>query len=361
MIIIPPSPEDYRETKLFKLLLEKSLPDDGLAEKAIQIIGICKPLQELIISGPFKDYTLHNPNHSKKLLHLVEFVLEKTTLENLSTLELFTIICCCYIHDIGMSLTSAERVRIIESQDFLEIIKNNDSLNKRFEDSRQLLIKLDESEIAERLKIETELFQLQEIALTYFLRPRHATKERYEQVLESVKSASGRQDLLKLNDVTFETELIDICVSHNLPIDALIANDGLYKQKYPYDLTIANQVLNTQFCAGILRLVDILDFDRERTPKILFEALGIGGKKLPGYEITIKEWNKHLSVNTIKLEADEVLIVADSHHPSIEKSIKDFCEIIEREVRDTYAIIKQNPDVITEKSSFHYLYQFDRL
>src|SRR5690606_33892165 len=123
-MIITPTPESYLETYLYKLLIEKSKASDGLAEKTTAFINAARPLQELIISGPFKDYTLHNPNHSKKLIHLAEFIIPKETLAQLSTLDLAIMIMSFYLHDLGMVVTQTERERIILTnnfQDYLQI------------------------------------------------------------------------------------------------------------------------------------------------------------------------------------------------------------------------------------------------
>ena len=96
-----------------------------------------------------------------------------------------------------------------------------------------------------------------------------------------------------------------------------------------------------------MRLSDILDFDRERTPRILFESLGIGDSG-PGAAVSLLEWNKHLAVHTIVLAENEIVVSADSSHPAIERSVRDFCALIEREVRDTLSVLRRNPTEIGE-------------
>jgi molecular chaperone HtpG len=107
-------------------------------------------------------------------------------------------------------------------------------------------------------------------------------------------------------------------------------------------MAIGGAYLNAQFCAAVLRLTDILDFDRERTPRILFESLGITIRSLPGAEVSLREWQKHMAVHSLEVNADEIVVSAETHHPVIEKAIRDFCVIIEREVRDTQTILRQN-------------------
>lgn len=346
MIITSP-PENYKETKLYKALLEKSKADDGLAEKTTTFIQNVRPLQELIISGPFKDYTLHNPNHSKKLLHLAEYIIPEETLKELSALELSILILSFYLHDLGMVVTQTERERIVQSSDFIEYLQIKTEFSDKLARLRENL-KTETIEV-EKIKIETTIFQIMEAALAEYLRPLHATKERYEQLIKIINSASGRKDLLSISGASFEKELIEVCISHNLNSSALIENFGIHEERFPRDLIINGFSVNLQYCSAILRIVDILDFDKERTPQSLFNSLGIRNKSLPGFEISLKEWNKHLAINTISITTDEIVISGDSNHPTIEHSIKEFCKIIEGEIKDTQTILKLNKSEILEK------------
>jgi hypothetical protein len=200
----------------------------------------------------------------------------------------------------------------------------------------------------DRSVLETELYQLQEAGLCNYLRPRHATRDRYNALISQIATSSGRNDLFEINGVSFRDILIDICVSHNQDPGVLVESSGVYGDRFPRDLAIATYSLNAQFCAAVLRLVDILDFDRERTPTVLFDSLGISTRTIPGAEVSLREWQKHMSVHSIDIREDEIVISADCRHPVIEKTVRDFCQIIEREIRNTTAILKRNPAHITE-------------
>ena len=342
LITIPP--ENYQETVVFKKLLARSSPNDGLAEKTTAFIETAKPLQELIIAGPFRDYTLHNPNHSKKLIHLAGFIIPIETLDALSALELSTLISSFYLHDLGMVLTQTERHRIIKSKEFIEFIQVQAQYSERLDSLRK---KLQSSNEENKFELETSIFQITEAALAEFLRPIHATKARYQQLIDLIKNSSGRNDLFEISGVSFENELIQICISHSLNSSSLLESNGIHQEKYPRDLIVNGHLLNMQYCSAILRLVDILDFDRERTPYSLFNALGIDSKRLPGFQISLKEWNKHLSVHSISINQDEIVISGDSKHPNIEHSVREFCKMIEEEIRDTQTVVRQNnPEIL---------------
>jgi hypothetical protein len=355
MAPIPLAPNDYRDCMLYKVLLQKSTGAHGAVDKFEALVETSAPLLDAIIAGPFRNFTLHNRDHAKKLLHLSEYVIDEATIQTLSVLECMVIAYSAYLHDLGMCVTSPEeRKAIIESKEFQDVFADWPELSDALKRARRRLQEVSATESgepsnedaakleAERLQIENELFQLQEAGLVAFLRPRHATEERYKGLVEFLKKASGRSDLFEFRGVSFEQHLINICVSHNLDAGALAEVHVVTGERFPRDLVISGQTLNSQFCAAVLRVTDILDFDRERTPRVLFESLGISGRSLPGAHVSLQEWQKHMAVHSIDIRPNEIVVAAECKHPVIEKAIREFCGLIEREVRDTSTVLAHN-------------------
>jgi len=348
MPIIPVAPSDVRKCRLYEVLLKKSAPEDGAAERAESFLQSAVPMVDLTIAGPFKEYTLHNRDHSKKLLHLVGQMVPASTIDSLSVLECLLVIYAAFLHDMGLSITSVERERILQADEFLDSLQQWPEISDALVRARS---RLEFATEKGRLQLEMEIYQLQEAALSAYLRPLHASADRYRALIARLKTASGRSDLFDLRGVSFEEPLIDICVSHNLDPGSLAEVRGLYQERYPRDLALGGETANVQFCAAVLRLADVLDFDRERTPRILFESLGISSRIVPGAEVSIQEWQKHMSVHSLAIEPDEIVVSADSHHPVVEKAVRDFCGVIEREIRDTLAVLRRNPSEIAARYS----------
>jgi hypothetical protein len=346
MAIVPPPPNNVWDCSVLTALRAITKPGDGTAEKAQLLIETASPLLDLISAGPFKDYTLHNRDHARKLLHLASHILQVETIERLSCLDLLVIIYASYIHDLGMSLTATERERIISSQEFIETVEDWQEVSDALRTARG---RLNSSTDKDRFPLEAEIYQLQEAALALYLRCRHAQPTRYRELITQLKSHSNRPDLFEHRGVSFEEPLIQVCASHNLETGVLAEVLSSSGERFPRRLAIGGAYLNTQFCAGVLRLVDILDFDRERTPRILFESLGISSRTVPGSELSIREWQKHLAVHTVEINEDEIIFSADAHHPVIEKTIRDFCHVIEREIRDTLTVLRHNTSEIATR------------
>src|ERR1035437_3662875 len=87
MGILAHPPEDFRKLRLYQLLRAKSDASDGAAERAELFIKAATPLVDLIIAGPMREFTLHNRDHSKKLLHLAEYVVSPSSLDSLTVLD----------------------------------------------------------------------------------------------------------------------------------------------------------------------------------------------------------------------------------------------------------------------------------
>jgi molecular chaperone HtpG len=356
MAPIPAAPNDFRKCLIYQQLREKSLPGDGSVDKFELLVEYTAPLLDSIISGPFKYFTLHNRDHAKKLLHLCEYIVDEATLRALSSLECLVIAYAAYLHDLGMPIASPEdRDKILESQEFQDVLVEWPELSDAFQRSRKRLQEImglvdgsehSEQEAAalqtERLRVEGDLFQLQEAAFVAYLRPRHATEKRYRELFSLLKKTSGRNDLFEFRGVSFEQQLINICISHNLDAGVLAEVRAPNNERFPRQLLLSGQRLNSQFCAAVLRIVDVLDFDRERTPRILFESLGISSRALPGAEVSLEEWQKHMAVHSMDIRRDEIVVAAECKHPVIEKSIREFCELIEREIRDTSTVLTHN-------------------
>lgn len=350
MPVIPQPPTDVRDCRLVKRLQELSNPEDGLAEKVDQLIRNVEPQLDRIADGPFRNYTLHNPGHSRKVIHLMGYVISQGTLDSLTPLDLTVLVMSAYLHDLGMCLTSAERSRALADPAFEDALNSEPNLLEqptiaRAQRDRDAIPPHVDSDGPAKdpettaMPMEATIFHLQELAIAAYLRPRHATHQRYSELVERIRNHTGRDDLFRLRDVSFLEHLIEVCVSHNCDITTLADARGPYDERFPRDAVIGGLILNVQFCAACLRLADVLDFDRERTPKVLFENLGIATNQLPGAEVSLLEWQKHMAVHSLEIREDEVVIHADSPHPAIEAAIRSFCTQIEREIRDTTAVL----------------------
>lgn len=340
-ILISKAPDDYRETKLYKQLVSASTAEhDGLYANVDKLITTIQPILDIVGRDAFGDYTLHSSLHSRKLLHLAGYIIPDEVLVNLSSLELTVLIMSFYLHDLGMVLLYNDKANILVSEDFQVFINTKEDFPSKFSILRE---EIENAKDVQKMKLENVLSQLHNAALTEYLRPQHANIERYNIVLDSVFESVDKERLFQLGGLSFKDELLKICQSHNESNIRLSAIDALTGKMY-FDVEhhLYHQKFNMQYCAAILRIADILDFDMERTPSSLFRAIGIEDKQLPGFKISLKEWSKQMAVHTISITENEIQVKTDCNSPSIEHAIRMMCHTIEQEIRDTLSIIRSS-------------------
>jgi molecular chaperone HtpG len=342
--IIPRPPASIHETTIFKRIPQQADPD-GLYSKVNRFLDAAVPLVDSIISGPFKQYTLHNRDHAKKLIHLAEYIIEPRTVESLTPFDCVLIIYASYLHDMGLSLTEEELRSVLRSETFANHLLERPQLRAALEAKRAQLRGAAPPVASE---IELDIADLHSVALTSFLRPLHATRERYRQLIAQIRSTLSGDDPFSIRGVPFEEELIDICVSHNLDATVLAQMRTAHEERFPRNLVISDHNANTQFVAAVLRLTDILDCDFERTPRILFDSLGIRDPKLPEAEVSLREWERHLAVQQLEMRSDELVITATCRHPTVEATVREFGRLIEQEIQETLAVLRRNPAEVAD-------------
>lgn len=75
-----------------------------------------------LVCQSFQSYSQHDASHSEAVLHNIELILGEKRVSELSATDAFILLHICYLHDIGMILTSAEKEKIITTQAFFDMI-----------------------------------------------------------------------------------------------------------------------------------------------------------------------------------------------------------------------------------------------
>jgi hypothetical protein len=124
---------------------------------------------------------------------------------------------------------------------------------------------------------------------------------------------------IKYRDADLTVEFAQICFSHNEDAVAVLNLDRKY-------LCGPDIYACLPLVATILRLADLLDFDAKRTPDVLFSHLFVR------HPVSVKEWNKHRSIQAWSISSTEIQYHAKCEHPAIQASIHAFCDVIDHEL-----------------------------
>lgn len=261
------------------------------------------------------EFTLHDGDHLFRVLNLMERLLTKEVIDNLSVPELMLLILSAFYHDIGMAPDEKEVItwqKIWDTDPFIEDEAEQESFNrfKRFYTARP-----EQQEIIDKLSEQgknVEISVIKSYLITEFIRQTHA--ERAREIID--KDWNGK---IIYRDTDLTVELANICHSHNEDALKLLEFDKSY-------LCGTNTYACLPLLGIILRLADILDFDAKRTPPILYSHLYVRNP------VSIKEWEKHRAIENWEINTEVIQYSAKCTHPAIEASIHEFCNLIDHEL-----------------------------
>jgi hypothetical protein len=295
----------FKETKLWAHL-EKTEKDHIKIAQVDDLIDYALPLLDRIVET-FPTYTLHNGQHQLNILNRMSDLLGKR-INTLTSLETVILILGSFFHDIGMVFSDPERDNLKNEYFFDDFLNKNPAAKLSVSGSTELSV-----EIAE-----------------WYCRWIHA--KRVWVYLDR------KEDKLIWDGLNLKKGLGEVCVSHNEDITYLKDDDKFATSFW--------EVADLRFCAILLRLADILDFDHTRSPKSVFEYLNLDNPETYRNKISHAEWKKHLASKGFMftewnaVTPYEIDFRAAPTHPAVENDIREFLDTIEQEFQKCSSLIK---------------------
>ena len=217
-----------------------------------ELYSFCNDLLKEI-PKTFSNYTLHDIEHSVRVIGYMSEFIEKTK-EDYSDLHIAMIFMAGLLHDIGM-VASYDEIAKLESR-----LSTKDC-------------PLDSAELKDKVQ--------------EYIRKHHA--ERSSSMIDTIdiKEGSTLKSLFTVGkSYAYSDELALICQSHMESVEWIV-------EKLPTEREIADYIVYPQQIAFLLRLGDILDIDDRRAPAFLARILNI-----KGYSAT--EWAKHIPIENYR-------------------------------------------------------------
>lgn len=358
---VPPTPRSISELDLMKRLQAYAagkaswLPDGAELGKAAKeacqkllsdLTGLTKtvaPLLDRVTAKEMDTFTMHDRQHAIKVAHLMWHILDKQRRARLTPPEIALLVAAAFIHDLGMFLSNEERdARLYPESDLWTILEIDEQVRTRIE---QLRSKLKDEEVPARTdRIARQLVQAEEALLCQDTRERHALRERYEEILSGLKALHAK-DSTNIPDIdaclayegdSFRKQLIDVCVSHGEDADALLGRDAQNPQhpRFPRDFPLGSTNADLHLVAATLRLADILDFDRERTPPVIYHYF-LPGSLDPAEDRSTLEWEKHMAISNWEIGTEAIVFRGRCHSHIVHHAIVLFCDDICDEISAT--------------------------
>lgn len=304
------------------------------------------PLLDRVNAHEMETFTMHDHTHGLKVAHLMWNILEPNRQEYLTPPEIAMLVAAAFLHDVGMALAPDERAaRLDSTSDLWDRFDIHEAQKEAIEKLRGQISDPNTPEIAKQRAIQ-KLTQAEEVMLSQDTRERHASAARYQEVLQKLDEFH-QEDRTKIPDIesclslegdSFRDKLIDICVSHNEDAEALVKRDDKNpsRPRFPGDYPIGRWTADLHMIAAALRLADILDFDRERTPAVLFHYL-LPGSLDPLESRSVLEWGKHLTISNWRIEDDAIVYRGQCTSHILHHAVVLFCTAIAKEIEATRA------------------------
>lgn len=318
------SVKKIEDTILWKLLQSKGNHELSLIG---QLPNLCEEAFDRMKAMPATSpqYTLHDETHFLRVVELMAMVLDNS-INELNDVELCLLILAAYYHDQGMVMTEEEYRNLSSDQEF-QIFRDNWYLDHPNRDEIQTQLRVSNITNNERARLANSLTELEKAMFTDYLRVTHA-KRSADYIINTFSSDKR----LEVSGINLADLLAKICESHYSHTQELTPANG-----YHYDEQIGLYKINVPFIAVVLRLEDILDFDADRTPDVLFRTIHFSS------DISLQEWEKHRGIQGWEISNNLIRFTAKYSHPAYHAASLKFMDWVDKELSECLNLCRNFP------------------
>lgn len=233
-------------------------------------------------AGFFQEYTDHSFSHVHDMLETATWLIPPETQEEMTPADWLMLVLSIYFHDIGLLVTKEEFDNRYKDSDFKSFLENPVLPADKHNQFKAKLESIQQDE-AERLRYQEYVRYSHGKRVRGWLEGKSACDDKFS----SMRSIIG--ELVKPLEQTIRRDLALLCESHTLNN---IENVTLFKTSQPYGGQ--DETVNLQYCAVILRTVDLVQITRKRTPGVLYQLIN------PSDPQSQIEWQKQSAVRTVR-------------------------------------------------------------
>jgi hypothetical protein len=268
------------------------------------------------IQDTLPTYTLHDAQHARNVLRLMAELLGDRA-QDLTPLEAAILILAAYFHDIGMVFVDEERSDLRRGERFGEYLSAHPG-------HALAMARAGDGELP------------RDVAEGYcrWVHPDRAVRFLHPSWLGGTELRWEGADLVP--------HVADVCRSHGY--DAGDLKDDRFQTDF------FGNTCDLRLCAVLLRLADILDFDRSRSPRAVQHYLGLSDISAPAGRRSAREWAKHYASSGFRFPDERseagyrLPFHATPDHPGIEQDINEFLDVIEAEFGSCQQLVRTCSD-----------------
>lgn len=313
----------YADSELWELF-EKCAIKEKKTSLVEAVKQVCDEGEALAgtINQFFPNFTLHNEKHIQNVCNwMVKLLGKEKKKASIRELAMLVMSACC--HDIGMAVNDKQK----ESLRNLAITEVDQSWKRFFNKHRKFYL-----EFKSTGNVSDEM-------LRSYVRENHPSR-----VAEQLKNWSPELT----SELLLKNELLELCKSHGFDLSTI--DSSSHSVDPELDLT---------FCAILLRLSDILDYDASRSPKRLLEFKGLDNPETEEDKTSTNEWIKNGS-GSFHLKDGALLYSAEFKSPGIEHDINGYLDWVDEELKACRGYLSRHatkwngfdlPTMVTRKTS----------
>jgi len=318
------------------------------AAEVNQLKGLVLDVAECIgphlewIQFTFVQYTKHDLQHLLNIAdHIHDFLPtarpDKTEFP-VNALELAYLWLAILLHDIGMFVSTAdEKQKMLDSSPYQDYLRHSRDREN-------------DAVAADKQGHTVAAQAIRDALFAEFIRRQHA--ERVHGYI-----AKHLAHKLRFRQADLTSDIGKLCESHNWGV--FQSRDSRHPEKCVLKLDRRDMVgttpVNLAYLACCLRLGDILDFDRSRTPLSAFHAIHFSES------ISVEEWNKHLSIRGLEVTENQVRYVAECEDPADYVAVTQFLNWVDNELQDCTRLVREFPPLEAERYRLNLARVVDRL
>jgi hypothetical protein len=326
------TPKSLDQTRLVRRLEEPFAESSStaLAKKLAQVLpDICEIAanQMKLMPALHGEFTLHDETHLLRVTELMAKVMPEQVIINvLNPVEIALLILSAYFHDVGMVPDKAEAEHIRQNEEY-QLARQNWLVEYTGFDEALRMVQNETMAGDDQIRLKRIVAEFEQAIFSRFIRDKHSELSGL-----FVKQALGEDERLRVGTGHLVDTLALLCVSHNLPPESITDSQGFH-----FDKAVGTYSVNLAYLATVLRLADILDFDRERTPDQLYRSISFTNS------VSIQEWEKHRQVEGWKIDRDAVRFECACERPEYEQAIRHFLRFIDGELAAAHDLIRRFP------------------
>jgi hypothetical protein len=290
------------------------------------------------------EFTLHDSEHAKRVIDRMADIIPEQTFNELGVLECAILILSAFLHDIGMS---PKREKILQYRSLL--LEENSDVSD-LDDLDEFRDYLTTEWYITKPPIDSDRHEQSRIIFADQIITGWVRKNHVKHGLRTIEEHINKEDgwRFKYSNIdNYSLWVWRICKSHEQDVKFLENNT-----EFSIERVRPNETCNLLYLAIILRIADVIEFDPERAPDVLYKHQGINNQQ------SVIEWHKHASIRSYQVRNDTLCLTTRPTRAIYYKAVKDMIYYIEEQIKECRCLIDKvglnGTNIKPEEYKYHF-------